>query len=214
MRIEQRFELPVAPERAWPAFRDIELLVACLPGASLTGPPVDGEVPLRFDVRLGPIAASFAGAGRVAFDDVQRTGRFEGNAADRRSGSRVKGAADFALSPAAEGSRVEVVVDYALTGTLAQFGRGGIVRELANALTAQFAAQLESRIRSGLPPPADTSMPSEPSHVPLADDARPAPAPAAAMIPAAPLSVVPLIVAMLKARWRRIVNRWSRRTPA
>ena len=44
MQIEQRFELPVPPAAAWPAFHDIALLVECLPGASLTGPVEGGEV--------------------------------------------------------------------------------------------------------------------------------------------------------------------------
>ena len=146
MQIDQRFELPLAPAAAWPAFQDIALLVECLPGAALTGPAVDGDWPLRFDVRLGPIAAGFAGSGRVSFDDAAQHGRFEGAAADRKTASRVKGAADFALSAGGAGTIVVVSVDYALTGSLAQFSRAGIVRELANALTAQFAANLVARL--------------------------------------------------------------------
>ena len=146
MRIEQRFELPLPPAAAWPAFRDIALLVDCLPGASLTGPPADDEVPMRFDVRLGPIAAGFVGAGRTSFDDTAQSGRFEGAAADRKTNSRVKGVAVFALTASGIGTAVSVQVDYTLSGSLAQFSRGGIVRELANALTAQFAANLEARL--------------------------------------------------------------------
>ena len=195
MQIDQYFELPVAPEQAWEAFKNIELLVECLPGAALTGPAVEGELPLRFDVKMGPISTNFLGAGRVSFDDLTNSGRFEGAAADKRTGSRVKGAASFSVAPQGCGSRVEVSVDYNLTGSLAQFSRGGIVRELASALTAQFAANLSTRLQA--------VVASEP----------------AAAAPAAPPVVVPLnagslLRQMLKARWQRLWNMLLRRKPA
>jgi carbon monoxide dehydrogenase subunit G len=197
MQLEQQFELPASPDAAWPAFQDIELLVGCLPGASLTGPAVDGHWPLRFDVKLGPIAAAFTGSGRVSFDDATRSGRFEGNAADKRTQSRVKGAADFSLAPGGAGTVVQVRVDYALTGSLAQFSRGGIVRELAGALTAQFAANLAGR----LTPPASAveSLPETDTAVPTVAHATP---------PAAQeLSALGLLWQVLKTRFRK----WQRR---
>jgi carbon monoxide dehydrogenase subunit G len=151
MHLEQRFELPQPPAVAWPAFRDIGMLVDCLPGAALTGPAVGGELPMRFDVRLGPIAAGFVGRGRATFDDEAQSGRFEGAASDRKTNSRVKGSADFAVAAGGAGSVVTLRVDYALSGSLAQLSRGGIVRELASMLTAQFAANLEARLAASPP---------------------------------------------------------------
>lgn len=146
MQLEQQFLLTPPPAATWPAFRDVALLVGCLPGASLTGEPSDGQWPMRFDVRLGPVAASFVGHGRLIGDEGNHRGRFEGQASDRRTGSRVKGSAAFALDDHEGGTRVTVQVEYALTGALAQVGRAGIVRELAGALTAQFAANLQARL--------------------------------------------------------------------
>lgn len=191
MELEQRFELPAPPAVAWPAFQDIERLVSCLPGASITGPAVDGEWPLRFDVKLGPIAAAFAGSGRVVFDDAAHSGRFEGQAADRRTQSRVKGHAAFVLAPGGSGTVVTVQVVYALTGSLAQFSRGGIVRELANALTAQFAENLSGRLASA-PAASEAEEPAAPR-------------------PAAPLSAIDLIVRALKARWHQLMRRFAKR---
>ena len=42
-----------------------------------------------------------------------------GAATDRRTNSRVKGAASFQLAPEGAGTRVSVLVDYTLTGALA-----------------------------------------------------------------------------------------------
>lgn len=230
MLLEQSFELPAPPELAWPAFADIELLVSCLPGAALTGPAVDGEWPLRFDVKLGPITAGFVGNGRVSADDSQRSGSFQGSALDKRSQSRVKGSAAFSLTAAGTGTRVQVTVDYTLTGTLAQFSRGGLVRDLAAALTAQFAANLSARLQQ-----VDAAAATDPSATPdaspvtaLADVARadpaaiappiaasPARATASAPRPAtAPLSATALLRTVLLARWRRLIDRLLRRKPA
>jgi carbon monoxide dehydrogenase subunit G len=192
MQIEQRFQLPLAPADAWPAFHDIALLVECLPGASLTGPAEGGEVPLRFDVKLGPIAAGFVGAGKVSFDEAARAGRFEGAAADRKTNSRVKGAADFSLQEHRGGTLVTVLVDYTLSGALAQFGRAGIVRELATALTAQFAANLERRLTAATPAMTGQPQPLAPHPHTLA---------------AAPLGGGSLLLQVLRARWARLTQR-------
>jgi carbon monoxide dehydrogenase subunit G len=192
MQLEQSFDLPVPPATAWSAFKDVGLLVQCLPGAALTGPATDGELPLRFDVKLGPIAAGFVGSGHVSFDETAQAGRFEGTATDRRTSSRVKGAADFKLAAEGSGTRVSVLVDYSLTGALAQFSRGAIVRELASALTSQFAANLAQRVHAT----AATAPASAPA------------APEAAEI--APLDARPLLMLVLKSAWKRLVSRLRR----
>jgi carbon monoxide dehydrogenase subunit G len=217
MQLEQRFRLSAPAARTWPAFRDVPLLVSCLPGASLEGPEQDGVWPLRFEVRLGPIAASFAGTGRLALDDAARSGRFEGQAADRKTQSRVKGAAAFALAEDdTGGTEVSVSIDYALTGALAQFGRAGIVRELATALTAQFAQSLQARLAALEPAAASDAAATgtEPAgnaapHATGTDApvAAPAPGPVPPPSPAAaPLALGPLLWAALRARLARLLG--------
>lgn len=217
MQLEQGFDLPVAPAQAWPAFADIELLVACLPGASLTGPAVEGEWPLRFDVKLGPMSAGFVGAGRSSLDHALQSGGFEGAAVDKRSNSRVKGAVAFSVAAQAAGSRVLVTVDYTLTGTLAQFSRGGLVRELASALTAQFAANLSARLQAQAV--ADTVMasdspsPAEPGGL-AAAPVMASDAPSMAPPAAAPLSATSLLLQVLKTRCQQLLTRLLRRRSA
>jgi uncharacterized protein len=223
MQLEQQFALPSSPDVAWPAFNDVALLVDCLPGASITGPAVEGAWPLRLDVKLGPMAAAFVGQGRLHIDEAARSGRFEGQAADRRTQSRVKGAAAFQLLADGPGTSVQVQVDYTLTGPLAQFSRGGLVRELANALTSQFAAQLAGRLARageaaapvtataqgpaladpmGSSDPTDSSDSTNPTHRPHRAAVTP-PAPA-------PLSVGALLLQALKSRWQQWLARRRR----
>jgi carbon monoxide dehydrogenase subunit G len=145
VQLEESFELPVAREAAWEAFRDVEMLVSCLPGATLTSGADADPLKIVFSVKLGPINASFTGQGSVVYND-DCSGSFSGGGADRATNSRVKGDAKFSLQEAEEGTRVQIVVDYALSGALAQFGRPGIVKEIASKLTQQFAANLRARL--------------------------------------------------------------------
>ena len=120
-------------------------------GCSLQGTPRPAEhgadIDLLFTVKLGPITGAFLGSGAVRRDDAAWRGTFSGSGADRKSGSRAKGEAAFALIELdASSTRVDVNVEYSLTGPLAQFSRGAIVKELAAALTRDFAANLRERI--------------------------------------------------------------------
>jgi carbon monoxide dehydrogenase subunit G len=219
VQITESFELPCLPSEVWPVLHDITLLVDCLPGASLDGPVEAGMTPLRFEVKLGPIVANFVGKGQASFDEARSTGRFEGTAVDRRTSSRVKGWAEFALSACAGGSSIEVNVDYALSGALAQFSRAGIVRELAALLTEQFASNLSARLQPQ--PVSQTLTPAtqvgdgdvasaSAQPAALAGPAASASAPVSpAFRAAAPLSAGLLLRKLLRARWMRFVG-WLR----
>ncbi|MYZ44553.1 SRPBCC family protein [Schauerella aestuarii] len=143
MQLEQHFLVAVPLARVWEAFHDPELLVSCLPGASLRGPAEGSTLPLLFKVKLGPIAAAFAGSGELTLDEAAHCGALSGQAADGKSNSRVKGDAAFDLTEAEGGTRVGVNVTFSITGSLAQFSREGIVRALADQLTRQFADNLQ-----------------------------------------------------------------------
>lgn len=183
MQLEQSFSLPFPRALAWDAFKDIAMLVSCLPGAALGGAADAEPLEIVFAVKLGPIAASFNGQGNVAYDDAAFSGSFSGSGADRKTNSRVKGEAKFSLAETAEGTQVSVLVDYALTGSLAQFSRGGIVKELAASITQQFAANLRARI-------AAAHAASAPAQAGMVEGAGPGPAPSAG-VTAAPSPAAP-----------------------
>ena len=157
MQLEQSFTLPFPLAAAWSAFDDVPMLVSCMPGAALQGKPRSVEsgadIDLVFTVKLGPITGAFQGQGKVRRDAAAHSGNFSGAGADRKSGSRVKGEAKFALIATSESeTRVDINVNYSLTGALAQFSRGAIVQELAAALTRDFAANLRARIAASQTP--------------------------------------------------------------
>lgn len=158
MQLEQAFTLAAAPATVWTAFQDVQLLVDCLPGASIR-PGAESlvpgaDIPLLFKVKLGPIAAGFAGQGKLSLDAGSHSGSFSGSAVDAKTNSRVKGDARFVLLPTDLGTRVTLTVDHTVTGALAQFSREGIVRALAEQLTRQFADNLQARLPQDAAAPA------------------------------------------------------------
>ncbi|CAM4385865.1 SRPBCC family protein [Bordetella muralis] len=156
MKIEQSFDVAMPLATVWAAFHEPALLVQCLPGASLRGEPVGDELPLLFKVKLGPIAAAFAGLGVLSLDEAGHSGEMTGQATDGKSNSRVKGAARFSVvSQDSAVTTVNVTVDFSITGSLAQFSREGIVRALGDQLTKQFAQNLQAMLSTQRNTPAD-----------------------------------------------------------
>ncbi|WP_151448896.1 SRPBCC family protein [Lacisediminimonas profundi] len=206
MQVEQSFQVPFPRALVWRSFRNAEGIVACLPGASLSAPPVDGMLKLAMTVKLGPIVAAFAGDAMMTLDDSGFQGSVAGGGSDRKSGSRVKGEAAFSLHEQAGPSpstRVDVSVDFTIAGSLAQFSRGGIVQELAARMTEAFAENLRQTLEAEsvqagaavipIPEPSITSAGSVP---PSAEVSKPSPAAS----PNAPLDLGRLFWPMLVAR--------------
>lgn len=144
--LRQSFAVAHPVDVVWAVFRDIEAVADCMPGVSLTAPAAGGAVEGQVAVKLGPIAASFAGTATVTYDDAARSGTVAGQGRDTGSGSSVRGDVRFTVTASGGQTQVDVTVAYALTGSLAQFARGGIVNDVAARLTRDFAANLQARL--------------------------------------------------------------------
>lgn len=216
MEIEQSFVVPYPRDDVWQSFRDIPGIVGCLPGASLSAPPDDGALKLAMTVKLGPIVATFAGDGQMQLDDDAKRGSVSGAGVDRKSASRVKGEAAFALSePEAGNTRVDVKVDYSISGSLAQFSRSGVVKELATRLTDAFADNLKAKLDAAAAERATASSsdtraagsvedaPLPAADTPASNDAR---STVVTSSPAAPREAPPLDLGNLfwKMLWTRL----------
>ncbi len=144
MQLTQQFLVSHPPARVWAYLADVRTVARCLPGAEVVGVSDSGEIEGRMNVRFGPISAAFAGEATLSRDEAAMAGRIIGSGLDRQSRSRCKGDVGYRLSEGEDGGTVvDLEVDYTLTGARAQFGRGGLVNDLAQKLTADFAAALE-----------------------------------------------------------------------
>lgn len=151
---EQRFEVAYPPEALFALLGNMSAVAACLPGASLTALPASDRVEGEMRVRIGPISAAFRGSALMERDAATRSGRILGGGIDARGRSTARGEIRYRVVTAQGGTAsVELEVGYTLTGVLGQFGRPGLVRDLANRLTADFVRNLELQL-SGRAPPA------------------------------------------------------------
>ncbi|WP_018263875.1 xanthine dehydrogenase family Fe-S subunit [Methylobacterium sp. WSM2598] len=158
-RFTQTIDLAHPPEAVFALLGDIAAVAACLPGAVLTGRPAPDAVEGGLQVRIGPIAATFRGRALIERDVAARTGRVRGAGSDAGGRSATEGEIRYRVEPGAEPgtARVALEVGYSLTGPLAQFGRPGLVRDLAGRIAAAFARNLDAQL-SGAAPPAPAAL--------------------------------------------------------
>jgi carbon-monoxide dehydrogenase small subunit len=155
---DQSFIVNYPRQQVWDLFGRVQDVAACLPGAGLIGEPTPQHVEGQMRVKVGPIAAEFRGEAAVERDESSYSGRIIGAGSDARSSSATRGMISYRLLPAADGQSTEVAmtIGFTLTGMLAQFGRAGIVRDVAARLTEAFAQNLEARLGGKAAP--DASM--------------------------------------------------------
>jgi hypothetical protein len=113
---------------------------------------------------------------------------------DKRGQGSAKATIVSSMSADGDTTRVDVETDFTITGRLARFGRGGMIKDISNRLLRDFSECLQARIESAPPPAAAGGAPS----------AEPAPAPPA---PAKPVSGFSLALRALLDRLRRLFKR-------
>lgn len=156
--MKQVFTVNHPKEVVWQKFKDIESVVECVPGASLTSPIEDGKAKGRVTVKLGPVKADFSGDAEITTDDATYTGKIAGVGLDKNHSSRAKGSAIYVVEEAGSGaSKVSIDIEYTLSGSLAQFARGGIVEAVAEQICKDFATNLEVELSA-----ASASVPAAP----------------------------------------------------
>ncbi len=145
-RIEDEFSVDHPLPAVWAAFADMPAVAGCLPGAEITEHSAD-SVKGRISVKFGPMRASFAGAAALERDEIAKRGVIKGAGQDALSSSRARGDIAYQLSDAGGGrTRIAVSIDYSLQGPLAQFSRGGLVKEFVGRMVAEFAGNLDRHL--------------------------------------------------------------------
>lgn len=144
----QSFAVAHPMDVVWDFFSDIGAVVACLPGASLTGEPVDGHVDGQMKIKVGPISAEFQGVADVARDDATRSGTIVGAGKDKRSNSSTRGLVGYMvkLGEGPNQTRVDLNIGFTLAGALAQFSRGGLIQDVAGRIISVFVQNLEAQL--------------------------------------------------------------------
>jgi len=187
MEFDNSFEVPLPPADAWKVLLDIKRIAPCMPGAELTEVLDQDTYKGKIGVRLGPVALTFAGL--VKFEHIDAatyTARVTAQGTDAKGRGGANATSVFRLEPTAGGSKVLVHTDLALSGAVAQYGRGvGIIQATAAQLMNQFATRLKDNlaqdsITASTTPASAAPQPARPSPPGAAGEvARPAAKPIA-----------------------------------
>jgi carbon monoxide dehydrogenase subunit G len=150
--IEQNFVVERPVEVVWHLFQDVAQVAGCMPGVELLEVKAADEYVGKMKVKLGPIAAEFSGEAKITdVDPAAHTGRIRARGVDRRGGSRASANVTYSVTPAENGSRIDLSAEISLQGAMAQFGRTGLIQEVSGHLTQQFADCLQQKLAATTP---------------------------------------------------------------
>jgi carbon monoxide dehydrogenase subunit G len=197
-RFEETFQVQAPIDRVWRYLTDPRQVVACLPGAAVTGAESDRVFFGTVKATVGPVTGSYSGRAELTEVDhaarvvrLRAEGRESGGAgsAKLRMTSRV-----IALDGGGAEVRVEAEVDVA--GKIMQFGRG-MIDLVGKQLFRQFAECARAELE--MPDGAETA------------------ATAAATIPSSvragageqSVRIIPLLIRALWSAIKRLIGRGS-----
>ncbi len=199
MRMENSFEVPAPPERAWELLMDVPRVVPCMPGAELTETVDDSTWKAKVGVKFGPISLSFAtDVKRDEVDEAARRAKLSARARELRGRGGGQATIESTLVPMDGGTRVEIVTDLTLSGAVAQYGRG-MVEDVSAQLIRRFAECLEGEL---------SPEPDERRDAPAEEPAEPTKPRAAA---GEPLAGLPLAVGVVRRSVARLLRELASR---
>jgi uncharacterized protein len=159
MKLEQSFDVQAPLEHVWEALIDLERVAPCLPGAAITQRDDDGTYHGEFKVKLGPTTAAYRGTVKIEeVDEAAHRATLKARGTDKRGQGGANATIVNTLTETPDGTRVEAVTDFTITGRLARFGRGGMIEDISNRLMRDFSTCLASRIGGEQAPPTGADV--------------------------------------------------------
>jgi uncharacterized protein len=202
VKLEQSFEVDAPLDAVWAALIDVQRVAPCLPGAEVTEVGEDGTYHGTFSVKLGPTTASYRGTLKIEeVDEAAHRATMRASGTDKRGQGGAK-ALMHSTVRAGEGgaTQVDVETDFTITGRLASFSRGGMIKDISNRMLREFAECLQETLKAEQAEQAEPAAPAEPA--PVAGPAPRTPAPAAK-----PISGFGVFFGALWDRLRRVFGR-------
>jgi carbon monoxide dehydrogenase subunit G len=146
VKLENSFEVAAPPEKAWDLLMDVPRIVPCMPGATLDEVVDENSWKATMQVKLGPIALTFAtDVERKEADEAARRVVLGANARETRNRGRASATIESSLAAVNGGTRVDLVTDLSLSGTVAQYGRG-MIEDISSQMVTSFAQCLEAQL--------------------------------------------------------------------
>ena len=149
MVITTSFELEAPIEAAWAYLLDVQKIAHCVPNATLTDVVDERTFEGKIEVKLGPISVSYKGRITMEMvDEARHTVRVvaQGTETRGRGGASAKATAELAASDG--GTKVLMTTELNVSGVVAQFGRTGIIQDIAQRMSQRFATCVNQELKA------------------------------------------------------------------
>lgn len=152
MQFTNSFNVPLPLEEAWRLVLDVPTILPCLPGAKLTEVLGKDKYEGSVVVRLGPVKLAFDGIAEIVErDETNHIAYLKGRGTDPKGRGSAESSFNFKLEEVSgDKTSVLVTTDLALSGAVAQYGRGtGMIGEVAAQILKQFEFNLSRLVDGG-----------------------------------------------------------------
>jgi carbon monoxide dehydrogenase subunit G len=167
LQIQSEFVVQAPIAHVWNYLLDVERVAPCMPGAELTEVVDERTWKGKTNIKVGPVALSFAGTVVLQErDDVAHRVVLKAQGMEQRGKGAASALATSQLQAVEGGTKVVLDTDLTISGAVAQYGRGMIL-DISQRLTKQFAQCLENNIKAeAATASASTasSAPEQPGH--------------------------------------------------
>lgn len=146
MRIDNEFVVEAPIDRVWEHLLDVEKIAPCAPGAELTEVVDDRTWKGKVNVKVGPVAMSFAGTVTLQErDDATHRAVLKADGREQKGRGAASALVTSRLEEAESGTRVVIETDLTISGAAAQYGRG-MIGDVSKRLTNEFARCLQANM--------------------------------------------------------------------
>ncbi len=144
IEVNERIEVPSAPQVVWSLLSDPRAVVGCVPGAALGDQKEDGSFDATLVVKFGPTKVTFQARVALELDPAAMTGRVTAKGKDSIGGTRVQARMKFSVVEQTDppGSAVPITSEVEISGRLASLIESGaklVVKRMVGEFTGRLA---------------------------------------------------------------------------
>ncbi len=153
MILNNTFSVDAPLEQVWAFLLDIPRVAPCMPGAELVETVDERTYVGQVGLKLGPIGVFYKG--KIFFEQVDESGRtmvMRAEGAEQKGGGGAFARITSRVTAGDGRTEVSIETDLQITGRIAQFGRTGIMQEVARRMINSFAGCLERQIKAEAAP--------------------------------------------------------------
>ena len=145
--IEKSFSVDASIDKVWALLNEPDVLVACLPGASLTEKVDDANYKGEVNMKFGPVKASYTGL--ITFEDIDhdaKTMKMIGKGTDTKGKGGAGMVMEAKVSEKDGSTNVDYTIQIDVTGMMAQFG-ARLIGDVSNSIFDDFQKHFQAAIQ-------------------------------------------------------------------